>query len=224
MRQPEPKGIPWIATRRAPSTAGSWQASSATTKPWDRHVTWAATAQVAKRLGLRVKAGVIEADDDAMMLVSDLALYGRVAGSSRAIDRYARAASGSLDAFDRKLLEALRRNWFSVLRLTARHPVAGWYADDLLLSRTGLWLMNESLEQSAPAGGSLAIRLFEFGGFVLATGAAAPLTDTVLAGLRDSLWAQRKPGALSDAEVITLYRLTMSLGLVARPKNALDAG
>lgn len=117
----------------------------------------------------------------------------------------------------------MRQNWFSVLRLTARHPVAGRDADDLLLGRTGLWLMNEALEQSAPAGGSLATRLFEFGGFVLSTGAAAPLNDTVLAGLRDNLWAQRKPGALSDAEVITVYRLTLSLGLVARPRNALDA-
>ncbi|QQP93240.1 hypothetical protein IGS68_29405 (plasmid) [Skermanella sp. TT6] len=117
----------------------------------------------------------------------------------------------------------MRQNWFSVLRLTARHPVAGWDADGLLLGRTGLWLMNKVLGQSAHAGGSLATRLFGFGGFVLSTGAAAPLTDAVLAGLRDKLWAQREPGALSDAEVITLYRLRLSLWLVARPRNALDA-
>ena len=55
------------------------------------------------------------------------------------------------------------------------------------------------------------------------SGAAAPLTNTVLAGLRDKLWAQREPGALSDAEVITLYRLRLPLGLVARHRNALDA-
>lgn len=101
--------------------------------------------------------------------------------------------------------------------------MAGWDADDLLLGRTGLWLMNEALEQSARAGGSLATRLFEFGGFVLSTGAAAPLTDAVPAGLRDKQWAQREPGALSDAEVITLYRLRLPLGLVARHRNALDA-
>ena len=49
------------------------------------------------------------------------------------------------------------------------------------------------------------------------------LTDAVLAGLRDKLWAQREPGALSDAGVITLYRLRLPLGLVARHRNALDA-
>ena len=146
----------------------------------------------------------------------------RVAGSTRAIDRYVRAVSGSLDAFDQELVGALNRSWFSILRLTARHPVAGWYVDDLLLDRTGLWLMNEALEQSAREGMSLGIRLFEFGGFVLSTGAAAPLTDAWMEALRDDLRARRRPGALSDAEVITLYRLTMSLGLVARHRNALD--
>jgi hypothetical protein len=100
--------------------------------------------------------------------------------------------------------------------------VAGWYADDLLLERAGLWLMNEALEQSAREGMSLGIRLFEFAGFVLSTGAAAPLTDAWMEALRDDLWTRRKPGSLNDAEVITLYRLTMSLGLVARHRNALD--
>ena len=32
----------------------------------------------------------------------------------------------------------------------------------------------------------------------------------------------RRAGALKDAEVMALYRLTMSLGLVARHRNALD--
>ena len=143
----------------------------------DRHVTGAAMARIAKRLGLRVKGGVIEAGDDEMTLVSDLAVYGRVAGSTRAIDRYARAVSGSLDTFDQELLGALRRSWFSVFRFTSRHPMAGWYVDDRLLDRTGLWLMNEALEHSAREGMGLGTRLFEFGGFVVSTGGAAPLTD-----------------------------------------------
>ena len=142
----------------------------------DRHVTGAALARIAKRLGLRVKGGVIEAGDDEMTLVSDLAVYGRVAGATRAIDRYARAVAGSLDTFDKDLLEALRRSWFSVFRFTSRHPIAGWYVDDRLLDRTGLWLMNEALERSARAG--IGARVFEFGGFVVTTGGAAPLTGT----------------------------------------------
>ncbi|KJB90728.1 hypothetical protein [Skermanella aerolata] len=188
----------------------------------DHHVAGAAMARVAKRLGLRLRGGLIDAGDDEMALVSDLAIYGRVAGSTRAIDRYARAVSGSLDAFDRELVEALSRSWFSIVRFAARHPVAGWYVDDLLLERTGLWLMNEALEQSAREGMSLGTRLFEVGGFVLSTGAAAPLTDAWMEVLRDDLWTRRKPGALTDAEVVTLYRLTLSSGLVARHRNALD--
>jgi hypothetical protein len=38
-----------------------------------RHLTGAALARIAKRLGLRVKGGTIEASDDEMTLVSDLA-------------------------------------------------------------------------------------------------------------------------------------------------------
>jgi hypothetical protein len=188
----------------------------------DRHFTGAAMARIAKRLGLRVEGGVIEASDDEMTLVSNLAVYGRVAGATRAIDRYARVVSGSLDAFDRDLLEALRRNWFSILRLTERHPIAGWYVDDILLDRAGLWLMNEALEHSAREGMSLGARLFEFGGFVLLTGGAAPLTDILMDGLSDDLRARRRPGAMDDAEVMAFYRLTMSLGLVARHRNVLD--
>jgi hypothetical protein len=96
---------------------------------------------------------------------------------TRAIDRYARAASGSLGAFDQEIVEALSRSWFSILRFTARHLVAGWSVDDLLLDRIGLWLTNEVLEQSAREGMSLGTCLFEFGGFVPSTAAAAALTD-----------------------------------------------
>lgn len=124
----------------------------------------------------------------------------RVAGSTRAIDRYARAVSGSLDAFDQELIGALSRGWSSILRLIARHPVAGWYADDLLLEWTGLWLMNEALEQSVCEGMNFGTRLFEFGGFVLSTAAATPVTDAGMDALRDDLWTRRKPGALNDAE------------------------
>jgi hypothetical protein len=49
-----------------------------------------------------------------------------------------------------------------------------------------------------------------------------PLVEAWMEALRDDLWTRRKPGSLNDAEVITLYRLTISLGLVARHRNALD--
>ena len=146
----------------------------------------------------------------------------RVAGSTRVIDRYAGAVSGSLDAFDRELSGPLSRRWSSILRLTSRHPVAGWYADDLLLEWTGLWLMNKALEQSACQGMNFGTRLFQFGGFVLSTAAATPVTDAGMDALRDDLWTRYKPEALTDAEVITLYWLTMALGLVARHRSALD--
>jgi hypothetical protein len=165
---------------------------------------------------------MIEADDDEMTLVSDLAVYSRAAGSTRAIDRYARATSETLDAFDRDLLEALRRSWFSVFRFTSKHPVAGWYVEDILLGRTGLWLMNEALERSAREGMGLGARVFAFGGFVVSTGGAAPLTDSLMNSLTDHLRTRQGSMSMDDAEVIAFYRLTMSLGLVASHRNILD--
>ena len=158
----------------------------------ERNVTDAAFARIARRLGLRVKGGVIDADDEEMALVSDLALYGRVAGLSRAIDRYAHSASHSLDAFDRELLEAMRRSWFSILRLTSRHPAAGWYVDDLRLGRTKLWLMNEGIKRSGQVGLGLGARVFEFQGFLLLTGGAAPLTPEIMDELDDIQQAQEE--------------------------------
>ena len=47
----------------------------------DRHVTGIAMARIAKRLGLRVKGGIIEAGDDEMTLVSNLTEPSGPAGS-----------------------------------------------------------------------------------------------------------------------------------------------
>ena len=75
-------------------------------------------------------------------------------------------------------------------------------ATHLLLERTGLWLMNEALEQSAREGMSLGTRLFEVGGFVLSTGAAAPLTDAWMdASAGRSVERRANPGSLRDGEV-----------------------
>jgi len=100
--------------------------------------------------------------------------------------------------------------------------VAGWYVEDILLGRTGLWLMNEALERSAREGMELGARVFEFGGFVVLTGWAAPLTDTLMDGLTDYFRTRWGAKAMDDADVIEFYRLTMSLGLVASHKKVLD--
>ena len=47
----------------------------------DRHVTGIAMARIAKRLGLRVKGGIIEAGDNEMTLVSNLTEPSGPAGS-----------------------------------------------------------------------------------------------------------------------------------------------
>jgi hypothetical protein len=50
----------------------------------------------------------------------------------------------------------------------------------------------------------------------------APLTGTLMDGLVDDLRERQGRGAMKDADVMAFYRLTMSLGLVARHRNILD--
>ena len=80
----------------------------------DRHVTGIAMARIAKRLGLRVKGGIIEAGDDAMTLVSNLTEPSdRQAACRHAAGRSRRRTSLTAPPYPMTLkLRRLRRQQF----------------------------------------------------------------------------------------------------------------
>ena len=70
-----------------------------------------------------------------------------------------------LDATDFELAQRMGKAFFSLFRCTARHGIAGVWLDDLLDGNRSLWLMDESMEESAPTEGAFGMRIFDAGQF-----------------------------------------------------------
>jgi hypothetical protein len=51
--------------------------------------------------------------------------------------------------------------FFSVFRVTGRHEAAGVWAEDVMNGSRRIWILDEGLEKSAPAGLTFGMRLFE---------------------------------------------------------------
>ena len=129
----------------------------------------------ARHLGLTVGKTLVAESMDELTLAIDLAVYTARPGHARAIDRYAARAAPSQPGSDEfVVLEAMRQARFSVWRVERRHEVAGLIVQDLL--RQGeAWLVDEALEQSAPEGMTMAIRLGTPDLFAMTSGIIVPV-------------------------------------------------
>lgn len=132
--------------------------------------------------GIAVRLGLVESRDelaekelDDMAPALDLALYARAADGASEVQRYLAALGGDLEGDDRAVLEAMSEARFSLFEVLERHPVAGLVLQDVLTGQD-LWLMDESLEASAPEDCRLWLRIFQPGDFWMTTGAAIVLT------------------------------------------------
>ena len=114
----------------------------------------------AKRLGLTQGRTVVLESEHDMTLVEDLATYLPRPGRSHPLDRYARTARFAPDSDEAIVLEAMRHARFSLWRVERRHETAGLILQDLL--RGGeIWLVDETMEKSAPRGVEMAARLLQ---------------------------------------------------------------
>src|SRR3954462_12109261 len=114
----------------------------------------------AKRLGLTQGRTVVLGSEHDMTLVEDLATYLPRPGRSHPLDRYARTARFAPDSDEAIVLEAMRHARFSLWRVERRHETAGLILQDLL--RGGeIWLVDETMEKSAPRGVEMAARLLQ---------------------------------------------------------------
>lgn len=112
----------------------------------------------AKRLGLTQGRTVVLESEHDMTLVEDLATYLPRPGRSHPLDRYARTARFAPDSDEAIVLEAMRHARFSLWRVERRHETAGLILRDLL--RGGeIWLVDETMEKSAPRGVEMAARI-----------------------------------------------------------------
>jgi hypothetical protein len=133
----------------------------------------------AKRLGLTQGRTVVLGSEHDMTLAEDLATYLPRPGRSHPLDRYARTARFAPASDEAIVLEAMRHARFSLWRVERRHETAGLILQDLL--RGGeIWLVDETMEKSAPRGVEMAARLLQPESFAMTARIIVPVTSDLM--------------------------------------------
>src|SRR5215213_2122338 len=133
----------------------------------------------AKRLGLTQGRTVVLGSEHDMTLVEDLATYLPRPGRSHPLDRYARTARFAPDSDEAIVLEAMRHARFSLWRVERRHETAGLILQDLLHGGD-IWLVDETMEKSAPRGVEMAARLLQSESFAMTARIIVPVTSNLM--------------------------------------------
>ncbi len=171
----------------------------------------------ARRLGLADGDTLILDSMDEMTLAFDLAIYTAPAGRSRAIDRYARSARFAQGSDEALMLEAMRNARFAVVSVQRPHQSAGLIVTDLFRN-TELWLVDEGLEKSLPAGTAFATRYYAPDRFVMTAGVAIPVDRDLLVDALDSapqLLRKSQAAAVEDRRFAeAVYRAAIADGIM----------
>lgn len=133
----------------------------------------------ARRLGLADGKILIFGSEDELTLAFDLAIHTAPEGRSRAIDRYARSTQLAQGSDEALVLDAMRSARFAVVIVERRHETAGLIVTDLY-REIELWLVDEGLEISLPAGTAFATRYYAPDGFVMTAGVGMPVDSDLL--------------------------------------------
>src|SRR3712207_9026190 len=106
--------------------------------------------RAAKQLGLWAEGQVLVDDDEQTDMLADVALFEPNQRGRRAFDRFLETEAQQLDPLDLAVAHRMATASFSIFRVVKRHVTAGVWLADLLDADRRLWLMDESLEASAP--------------------------------------------------------------------------
>jgi hypothetical protein len=173
----------------------------------------------ARGLGLTIGKTLVLDRMEELSLAYDLAIYTAPGGRSRAVDRYARSAQLEPGSDEALMLEAMCNARFSVVSVRRRHVVAGLIVKDLFRD-IDLWLVDEGLEISLPAGTTFATRYFGPDRFVMTSGVGVPFDDDLLETVVDSTpLLLRKPPveAIEDRRFAeAVYRAAIADGLMQK--------
>jgi hypothetical protein len=173
----------------------------------------------ARRLGLYVRKTIILDNPDEITMAYDLAIHTAPDGRSRAIDRYARSARFAPGSDEALMLEAMRKARFAVVSVQRRHPSAGLIVTDLFRN-VELWLVDQGLEISLPAGTVFATRYYAPERFVMTAGVGMPVDRAMLTSAVESM-----PQSLRKSQVETVedrrfaeavYRAAIASGIMER--------
>ncbi|HEX8666474.1 MAG TPA: hypothetical protein VF744_20845 [Beijerinckiaceae bacterium] len=136
-------------------------------------------ARAGKQLGIWSSGGLAIDDDRAVDMLTDIVLFEQDPKGRRAYDRFLERQAGKLAPADRELATRMAGAFFSVFRLAGRHEAAGVRVEDVMNANRPIWLLDESLEKSAPAGLTFGMRLFDAGPFHAGFGIVVPLKAEV---------------------------------------------
>jgi hypothetical protein len=154
-------------------------------------------------------------DPSEITLLFDLAVYSGKAGRSRGIDRYARHAGLTLSGDEAMMLRAAQTSRFHLWRIEGPHEIAGLRVTDVT-SGDPIWLIDEGVEASCPAGLVCAGRLMVVDDFVMTCGALVPFSLTLLAAAEDyipNLAHDSREDLLNDPRfAIGVYRSAIETG------------
>lgn len=139
--------------------------------------------RAAKQLGCWADGGIAvpeDGEDEALEMVSDIALFEPNQRKRRAYDRFLSGPAQQLDAPDLALAQRMAGAWFSTFRCAGWHEAAGVWLEDLLDGDRRFWMVDEGLEASTPEGTIFGVRLFDAGPFHAGFGVIAhPDEETV---------------------------------------------
>jgi hypothetical protein len=185
----------------------------------------------ARGLGLTIGKTLVLDRMEELSLAYDLAIYTAPGDRSRAVDRYAGSARFEPGSDKALMLDAMCNARFSVVSVRRRHLVAGLIVKDLFRD-IDLWLVDEGLEISLPAGTAFATRYFAADRFVMTSGVGVPFDDDLLETIVDStpLLLRKSPAeAIEDRRFAeAVYRAAIADGLMQGvtyqdPSDARDA-
>ena len=182
-----------------------------------RYVPHSALLDQARRIGLAVGKTLVAESMDELTLAFDLALYTAPPGRSRGIERYARSAAVPAGSDDEVVLQAMRQARFSVWQVERRHEAVGLVVQDLMRENS-LWLVDESLEQTAPEGMSVAMRVIMPEAFAMTCGVIVPVDAMLLDEVFEEVLGRIRGEADAIANdrrfATTIYRMAVLEGLM----------
>jgi hypothetical protein len=192
-------------------------------------VPMAAIKECARSLGVWEEGTLAFEEEDDVAVLMDFAIYDyRIRGGTNAVERLVKQAQWAPGSEEQRILDAMLRARFTLLRVSSLVPDVGVQVQDLLYEREFL-LADVGLSMTATEGQHIACRVLEFPEFHMTTGATVPLdaelAGSVVGGLRkafpEGLAAMLPHFKTGDRSKLTAYLMRIALADPDDVKEAL---
>ena len=131
--------------------------------------------RAARALGFEVADSIEVGSEREIEMLGDVALFEPNQRGKRAYDRFLKTQADQLEPEDRDVAQRMANAFFSIFEVIGRHETAGVWLKDLLIDSEPMWLMDESIETSAPDGIIVGMRVFDAGSFHAGFGIVVPV-------------------------------------------------